>query len=50
VIRLRFRKLNEAKELIPLIAECVERHGLGWARVRIGDDQHMLRARKINAS
>lgn len=50
VIRLRFQRLTEAKELIPLIAECVQQHGLGWARVRIGDDQHMLRARKVNAS
>jgi hypothetical protein len=44
VIRLRFRKEGEARELLALVGECVERHGLGWARVRIGDDERMFRA------
>jgi hypothetical protein len=45
VIRLRFRTEREARELLPLVGACVERHGLGWARIRIGDDERMFRAR-----
>ncbi|MGZ4317309.1 MAG: hypothetical protein ACXVRS_15985 [Gaiellaceae bacterium] len=50
VIRLRVRREVEAKALLPLVGDCVDRHGLGWARVRIGDDQHMFRPRKTRAS
>lgn len=50
VIRLRLRREREAKDLLPLVGACVERHSLGWARVRIGDDQHMLRPRRASAS
>jgi hypothetical protein len=50
VIRLRLRREHEAKDLLPLVGACVERHGLGWARVRIGDDQHMFRPGKAHAS
>jgi hypothetical protein len=50
VVRLRFRKEKEAREVLPVVAECVERHGLSWARVRIGDDEHMFRARSRRAS
>jgi hypothetical protein len=50
MIRLRFQRQSEAKELLSLVGGCVERHGIGWARVRIGDDQHMLRTRKTRAS
>jgi hypothetical protein len=46
VIRLRFRKESEAREVLPVVAECVERHELSWARVRIGDDERMFRARR----
>lgn len=46
VIRLLFRKDDEAKELLPVVHECVERHELAWARVRIGDDERMFRARR----
>jgi hypothetical protein len=45
VIRLRFRKESEARELLPLVRRCVESHELSWARVRIGDDERMFRAR-----
>jgi hypothetical protein len=44
VIRLRFRKATEAQELLPVVGDCVERHDLPWARVRIGDDERMFRA------
>jgi hypothetical protein len=50
VVRLRLRRERDAKDLLPLVGACVERHGLGWARVRIGDDQHMFRASKAQAS
>jgi hypothetical protein len=50
VIRLRFRKETEARELLPLVAQCVEHRGLAWARVRIGDDERMFRARSRRAS
>ena len=50
VIRLRFQRQNEAKRLLPLIGDCVERHGLDWARLRIGDDHHMVRGRKAASS
>jgi hypothetical protein len=50
VIRLRFRKESEARDLLPLVADCVERCGLSWARVRIGDDERMFRARSRRAS
>jgi hypothetical protein len=46
VIRLRLPRERDAKDLVPLVAECVHRHGLSWARVRIGEDEHMLRPRK----
>ena len=46
VVRLRFQKEAEARDVIPLVAECVERHGLAWARVRVGDDERMFRGRK----
>ena len=50
VIRLRVRREREATDLLPLVGACVERHRIGWARVRIGDDQHMLRPRTTGAS
>jgi hypothetical protein len=50
VVRLRLRRERDAKDLLALVRACVELHGLGWARVRIGDDQHMFRASKARAS
>jgi hypothetical protein len=44
VIRLRFRSEKEARETIPIVGECVQRHKLPWARVRIGDDERMFRS------
>ena len=50
VIRLRFRKESEAREVLPVVGECVEHHELSWARVRIGDDERMFRAHSRRAS
>lgn len=43
VVRLRLNDDRAARELIPLVRACVEEQGLAWARVRIGDDETMLR-------
>jgi hypothetical protein len=50
VVRLRFRKEGEAREVLPVVAACVERHRLSWARVRIGDEERMFRAHNRRAS
>jgi hypothetical protein len=50
VIRLRFRKESEAREVLPVVSDCVERNELPWARVRIGDDERMFRARSRRVS
>ena len=50
VVRLRFRKEGEARAVLSVVAECVEEHGLTWARVRIGDDERMFRGRTRRAS
>ena len=50
VVRMRFQKDAHAREVLPLVADCVERHGLAWARVRVGDDEQMFRARKRRTS
>jgi hypothetical protein len=50
VVRLRLKKLEEARDLLPMVAECVQRHGLAWARVRVGDDEQMFRGHKRRAS
>jgi len=50
VIRLRFRKESDAGDLLLTVGECVERHDLSWARVRIGDDERMFRGRHRRAS
>jgi hypothetical protein len=50
VVRLRFRKEGEARAVLSVVAECVEEHGLAWARVRIGDDERMFRGRTRRAS
>lgn len=50
VIRLRCVNEHEARALIPVVGGCVERHGLAWARVRIGDDERMFRSRTRRVS
>lgn len=49
VIWLRFRKESDARELLPVIGDCVERNDLSWARIRIGDDERMFRGRNRRA-
>jgi hypothetical protein len=50
LIRLRVPSLSDARRLVPLVATCVEREGLSWARVRIDDELHMCRGRVAKAS
>lgn len=50
VIRLRFRKESETKELLTVVGDCVEQHDLPWARVRVGDDERMFRTQRRRAS
>jgi hypothetical protein len=50
VVRLRFQKDADARAVLPVVADCVERHGLAWARVRVGDDERMFRGRTRPAS
>jgi hypothetical protein len=42
VIRLRVAKVREADELMSVVSACIERHGLRWARVRVGDAERMF--------
>jgi hypothetical protein len=50
VIRLRFRSEKEARETISIVGQCVERHKLAWARVRIGDDERMFRSGRLRTT
>jgi hypothetical protein len=50
VIRLRLRRKDEIDPLLPILADCVERHGLPWARLRFGDEERMFRSRNARAS
>jgi hypothetical protein len=43
VIRLRVKSAEEAREIASRVREAVEAHALAWARVRIGDDEEMIR-------
>jgi hypothetical protein len=46
MVRLRAWKEREIPKLLPIISECVERHGIRWARVRFDDEERIFRARK----
>lgn len=50
VIRLRFAGEREAHDVLRRVADCIERHGLGWARVRIDDAEHTFRGRRRPAA
>ena len=50
VIRLRFRRESDAGDLLHVVGDCVARHDLSWARVRIGDDERMFRGRNRRAT
>ena len=49
VIRLRLRDERNARELLPILESCVQRHSLGWARLRFGDDEWTIRGRNGRA-
>lgn len=48
VIRLRLRDPRETRDILGILESCVERHHLAWARLRVGDDEWMLRGRNGN--
>jgi hypothetical protein len=50
VIRLRFQDAKDARETVAIVGDCVERHSLAWARVRIGDDERMFRSRRLRTT
>lgn len=43
-LRLGTRTATETHEVIQAVAAGVEQHGIQWARVRHGDDEHVFRA------
>jgi hypothetical protein len=43
VIRLRVPDPRAANALVPLVREVVEQRGVPWARIRVGDDETMIR-------
>jgi hypothetical protein len=43
-VRLRCRA-REVMEILEAARAAVERHGLAWLRVRVGDDEHVFRRR-----
>jgi hypothetical protein len=43
IIRLRLRHPRETQDILGILEACVERHRLAWARLRLGDDEWMLR-------
>jgi hypothetical protein len=50
VVRLRVRHEREATDLLSALAECVEHHSIGWARIRFGEQERTFKARKMRAS
>jgi hypothetical protein len=46
MVRLKGRKAREIPKLLPIIGDCVERHGIRWARVRYDDEERIFRAPK----
>jgi hypothetical protein len=43
VIRLRLQSRDEARAIAAAVRSAVEAHALAWARVRVGDDEEMIR-------
>ena len=50
VVRLRLKHERETAGLLSALAECVERHSIGWARIRFGDQERTFKSRKMRAS
>jgi hypothetical protein len=50
VIRLSLRHPREKDDLLAILADCVERHSLAWARLRYGDEERTFKSHKQRAS
>jgi hypothetical protein len=46
MVRLRAWKEREIPKLLSIVGDCVERHGIRWARVRFEDEERIFRSRK----
>jgi hypothetical protein len=46
VVRVRVRQKEDTNDLIAALAACVERHAVGWARIRYGDEERTFKARQ----
>jgi len=44
IVRMRHRHESEVPALLPIVADCVERHRIRWARVRFGDEERTFRS------
>jgi hypothetical protein len=49
VVRLRVEHERAALDLYDTLAACVERHNIGWARIRFGEQERMFRSRSQRA-
>ena len=50
VVHVRVGHEREALGLYEALAECVERHNIGWARIRFGEQERMFKARARHAT
>jgi len=50
VVRLRLGHERETSDLLSALAECVEHHSIGWARIRFGEQERTFKARNMRAS
>lgn len=50
IVYLRLAHEREAHDLLPVVADCVERHHLSWARIRFGEEERTFRSRRQPAS
>ena len=44
IVRLKRWQEREIPKLLSLVAECVDRHRIRWARVRFGDEERTFRS------
>jgi len=50
IIRMRLRHPRETRDILGVLESCVERHHLAWARLRLGDEEWMVRGRSGNGN
>ena len=50
VVRLRLGHERDTDDLLSALAECVEHHRIGWARIRFGEQERTFKARNMRAS